>query len=147
MKKITLIAALVLAVVAAPAQAKPSKPPKPSPPAPHKCVPHMDAYEIEGTLDSGSLTAGVHGIYSGTLTVFVNHANDHAKADRGTHKSYALSNAHANVHHANTVSLAAGSRVDLDGTITTLARNCSQTGFTPTITIQRADIKPPTPHH
>jgi hypothetical protein len=63
------------------------------------------------------------------------------------HKAYALNAARANLHHADPAALAAGTRVDLEGTITTLAKSCNQTGFTPTVVIQRADIKPPKPHH
>lgn len=143
MKKIMLIAVFVAAIVAAPVQAKPPKPPKPTPP--NKCQPHAVSYVVSGTLKSGSLTLNADGTYSGTLTVHVTKANKHAKADKNTDKAYALTNAKVNLHGENAASLTANSRVHLNGTITTLAKKCDHTGFTATITIAKADIKPPKP--
>jgi hypothetical protein len=53
-----------------------------------------------------------------------------------------------NLHHGeNIASLTAGSPVHLNGTITTLAKKCNQSGFTATIAIAKADIHPPRPRH
>ena len=92
---------------------------------------------------SGSLTRNSDGTYSGTLTVHVTSANHHAKADKGTDKSYTLDHAKTNLHGEDPGALVAGSRVKLKGTITTLAKKCDQTGFTSTTTIRKANIKPP----
>jgi hypothetical protein len=147
-KKLIVILALVSAVIAAPSQAaKPPKAPKPAPPAgSHKCQPHAISYEVAGTLVSGSLTLNSDGTYSGSLTVHVTSANKHAKIDKNTNKAYTIANARVNLHGANPAALAAGSRVKLEGKVTTLARKCNQTGFTAGITIAHGDISAPKPH-
>jgi hypothetical protein len=137
-KRLLLLAVFVLAVVVAPVQAKP-----PKPVTPHKCQTHTVSYIVSGTLDSGSLTANTDGSYNGSLTVFVKTTNKHAKADKGTHAIYTLTNAKVKLHGENPAALVANSRVNLEGTITTLAKSCNQTGFTATVTITKADIKPP----
>jgi hypothetical protein len=119
---------------------------KAPPPKAQKCQPQAVAYVVSGTLVSGSLTANSDGTYSGSLTVHVMKTNDHAKADKGVDKSYMLDHAKAKLHGENPAALTANSRVNLSGTITTLAKKCDHTGFTPTITIKKADIKPPKKH-
>ena len=142
MKKLIVILALVSAVVAAPIQAKGPKAPKPAPTAgSQKCQPHSISYEVAGTLVSGSLTLNSDGTYSGSLTVHVTNANKHARIDRNTDKAYTIANARVNLHGANPAALAAGSRVKLEGKVTTLAKKCDQTGFTAGITISHADLK------
>jgi hypothetical protein len=146
-KKLIVVVALVSAVVAAPIQAKGPKGPKPAPPAgSQKCQPHAVSYEVAGTLDSGSLTLNADGTYSGSLTVHVKSANKHAKIDKNTDKTYTIANARVNLHGANPAALTAGSRVKLEGQLTTLAKKCDQTGFTAGITIAHADLKAPKPH-
>jgi len=143
-QKFILTAVLVFAAVAAPVYAKGPKNPAHMPPATsNKCQPISVAYVASGKLDSGSLTKNADGTYSGTITVHVSTTNHQAKADQGTDKAYTLTNAHVNVHGANPASLAVGSRVHLQGTVTKLAKHCNQTGFTATLTIARADIKAP----
>lgn len=146
MKKMILIAVVVFGAVVAPIQAKPPHPPKPTAPPAHanKCQPHAVAYVVSGTLDSGSLTLNSDGTYTGTLTVFVKQAEKHAKADKGTHKTYTLTSAKVKLHGENPAALTANSRVHLEGTVTTIAKRCDQTGAG-TITITRADLKVPRP--
>jgi hypothetical protein len=147
LKKLTLLAALALVALVGPAQAeKPDHPGKSHnhPGKSHKCVAHKVAYRVGGTLVSGSLTQNSDGTYSGTLVVHVTNANHHAKADKGTDKSYTLDHAKAKLHGEAPGALVAGSRVNLKGSITTLAKKCDQTGFTATTTIRKANIKPPT---
>jgi hypothetical protein len=138
MRKMVLLGVLALAVVAAPVQAKAPKA--------QKCQPHAVAYEVSGTVVSGSLTANSDGSYSGTLTVHVTKVEHHAKADKGMTKSYTLDHAKVKLHGVNPAALTANSRAHLDGTITTLAKKCDHTGFTATVTIKKADIKPPKAH-
>lgn len=145
MKRVILLAALVAAAVAAPVQAKPPHPPHPGPTPPNPCVAHPVAYVVDGTLASGSLTAASGGTFNGTLTVNVMKVNHHAKPAKGTTQTYTLTGATVNLHGENPAALMAGSHVHLDGTITMLPGHCSQTGFTPTITITRVDIHPPKP--
>lgn len=141
MKKLMLIALSALAILALPA-ASLAKGPKPAPTA-QKCQPHTIAYVVSGRLVSGSLTANSDGTYSGSLTVHVTKTNKHAKAAKGTDQTYTLTSAKVKLHGENAAALTANSRVNLSGTITTLAKKCNQTGFTATITITKADIKPP----
>jgi hypothetical protein len=138
MSRIVLLGVLALAVAAPPVQAKAPKA--------QKCQPHAVAYEVSGTVVSGSLTANSDGSYSGILTVHVTKAEHHAKADKGMDKSYTLDHAKVKLHGENPVALTANSRAHLNGTITTLAKKCDHTGFTPTVTIKKADIKPPKTH-
>jgi hypothetical protein len=145
-KKLIMIAALVSAVVAPPVYAKGPKPAPPTPPAPKNCQVHSVSYEVSGTLVSGSLTLNADGTYSGTITVHVTKANNHAKDDKGTDKSYTLTSSKANLHGANPASLAVGSHVKLEGSVTTLAKKCNQSGFTATVTIAHADLKAPNHH-
>ena len=141
MKIITaLVAAAALAVVA-PVYAHDGKS---HPPKSHKCTAHAVSYRISGTLVSGSLAKNSDNTYSGTLTVHVVHADHHAKADKGMDKTYTLD--HTRVHLGKNVdpaALAANSRVNLKGRVTKLAKKCDQTGFTPTVTAKKVDIKAP----
>jgi hypothetical protein len=50
------------------------------------------------------------------------------------------------LHGANPAAIAANSRAHLNGTVTTLAKKCDHTGFTATVTIKKAAIKPPKTH-
>jgi len=141
MKSIAVLGALALLVAAivAPAQAKSPKP-KPASPKP-KCVAHAVSYQVSGTLSAaGALTANSDGTYSGSLTVLVTKTNDHAKTDKHTTRSYALSNAHVSFGQGvSTTAPAAGSRVNLHGTITTEPKKCG--AFAPTITITKAGLR------
>jgi hypothetical protein len=142
-RKLAFLGLIALVALVAPVQAKTPKPAKTHPLTSHKCTPHGVAYRVSGTLVSGSLTKNADGTYSGDLTVHVLKANKHAKADKGTDKGYSLDHAKAKLHGADPAALATGSRVNLKGKVTTLAKKCDQTGFTPVTTIKKADIKPP----
>ena len=147
MKKLVLTAVLALAVFVVPAAAKDhpghGAAPKTHPAQSHKCKPHKVGYVASGTLESATLTKNDDGTYSGQLTVTVAHTNHHAKADKGTSKTYALDHARVNLHGQDPAALAPGSRVHLIGKVTTLVKKCDQTGFTAATTIRKADIKAP----
>jgi len=146
-KKLVFLAAVVAAVAVAPVQAKGPAPKPPTPPKAQKCQPHPVAYVVSGKLNSGTLTANADGTYSGSLSVHVTRTDKHApKAIKGTDVSYTLANAKVKLHGENPAALTAQSRVHLEGTITTLAKKCNQTGFTAVVTIKKADIKPPKAH-
>jgi hypothetical protein len=111
----------------------------------HKCKPHSVAYVASGTLASlPTLTKNTDGTYSGEVEVEVKHTNHHAKKDNNTTKKYEVKNvrvtfglADANKDGSVGVDdLMKGDRVKLIGRITTLAKKCSQNGFTPTTTIR-----------
>jgi len=134
-----MLAVSAFAILAVPAAGLAKGPPSSA----QKCQPHTIAYVASGTLVSGSLTANSNGTYSGSLVVHVTNVNHHAKAAKGPATTFTLTNAKVKLHGANPAALTANSRVNLSGTITTLAKKCNQTGFTATVTIRRADIKPP----
>jgi hypothetical protein len=148
MRKLTICAVALAAILAVPAQAKPTKP---HPAKSHKCTPHKVAYRASGTLVSESLsqTAGADtpkrgdDRYSGTLTVDVTKANHHAAKGEQT---YTLDNARVRFydadHNGTRDEPKAGDRAKLIGKITRLSKKCDATGFTPTITIRKVDFKP-----
>jgi hypothetical protein len=153
MRKLTICAVALAAVLAVPAQGKPPKPhpSKPHPAKSHKCAPHKVAYKASGTLVSESLTqtAGANtpkrsdDRYSGTLTVDVTKVNHHAAKGERT---YTLDNARARFydadHNGTPDQPKTGDRVKLIGKITGLAKKCDATGFTATMTIRKVDFKP-----
>jgi hypothetical protein len=134
-----MLAVSAFAILAAPAAGLA----KPPPPKAQKCQPHAIAYVASGRLVSGSLTANSDGTYSGSLVVHVTSVNHHAKAAKGPATTFTLTNTKVKLHGANPAALVANSRVNLSGTITTLAKSCNQTGFTATVIVRHADIKPP----
>jgi hypothetical protein len=156
MRKLTICAVALAAMVAVPAQGKPtqpdpSKPAKPHPAKSHKCTPHKVAYRASGTLVSQTLTqtAGADtpkrgdDRYSGPLTVGVTKTNHHAAKGE---QLYKLDNARVRFydadHNGTTEQPKVGDRVKLIGKITKLAKKCDSTGFTATITIRKVDFKP-----
>jgi hypothetical protein len=146
MKKLALLAAAGALVVAVPAAAKPHPgyPIKPGHPGQsHKCVAHHVAYRASGTLVSWSLTKNGNGTYSGMLSVAVTHTNNHAKGDKGTTVTYTVSDAHVTFGSHATNPPAVGSRVQLIGKITTLAKKCDHTGFTAVTTIHHIVVHAP----
>jgi hypothetical protein len=160
MRKLAALLTVVTLCVAATAQADKTKPPKsrkppkehvhkapkprtaagPAKPKPAVCVARNEGYNATRTLVSAELTAQGHGRYSGKLVVVVARANHRAPTGNQT---YTLSNARVKFHHGvNPAAPAAGSRVKLSGKITELPnKHCPTPGFTPTITVAKADIR------
>jgi len=112
----------------------------------HRCLPHGVAYVASGTLVSWTLTKDENAnTYSGEVEVEVTRTNHHALADKGKTVKYTVSKAHVtfglrDTNNDGTVGpddLAKGDSVHLIGKITTLAKKCSQTGFTAETTIRR----------
>jgi hypothetical protein len=149
MRKFAIAVVGIAAAVAVPAQAKPAHPEHPG--TSHKCTPHAVGYKASGKLASESLTqtqgAGTpkrsDDRYSGTVTVDVKRANHHGATGSQT---YTLDNDRATFYDANHDGTAdqpkAGDRVKVKGTITTLAKKCDQSGFTPTINVRKVEFKP-----
>jgi hypothetical protein len=120
----------------------PTGPTQPSTPVPTECVAHSEGFKASGTLVSAALTVQPNGRYNGTLQVTVTKANHHHHAPTSETVTYTLTNARVKFHHGvSAAAPAAGSRVKLGGKITELPGGCSTTGFTPTVTIAKADIK------
>ena len=124
-------------------QGNPNKPSHPS--QSHKCRPHKVAYVASGTFVSQTLTKNADGSYSGEVTVKVTHTNHHAMGDNGTTKAYKVENVHVTFALTDTNNdgsvglddLKEGDWVRSIGKITTLAKRCSQSGFTSTTAIRR----------
>jgi hypothetical protein len=108
-------------------------------------MPRNVAYIVSGTLVVQTLTKNADGSYSGTLEVEVTHTNHHAAGDNNTTKPYTVANVHVTFGLADTNAdgsvglddLKEGDRVKLIGKITTLAKKCSQSGFTAETTIRK----------
>jgi hypothetical protein len=127
----------------------------------HKCTPHKVGYVAAGTLASQTLVVDAAAAedstpkptYSGDVTIDVTKTNRAAKADKGTTKTYTLDHARVVLGlddqnadgRVDLADVAATDRVKVIGKVTKLAKKCDQTGFTATITIKKADIKPPKP--
>jgi hypothetical protein len=151
-RPLAVLAALCLAV-AVPAVAKPphpSHPAQPSHPAEpnhpdagksHKCMVHDDAYTASGTLANFSATLSGKNRYTGTITVNVTHTNEHGEADLNKTVTYMLTDAVVKFRKG-TGPTTTGARVTVVGSITELGKKCDQTGFTPTTTVRKVDVRP-----
>jgi hypothetical protein len=117
----------------------------------HKCKPHAIAYVASGTLVSQTLAKNADGSYSGDVVVNVMHGNHQAKTDKGTTKTYTVTNVRVTFGLADTNNdgsvalddLAAGARVKLIGKITTLAKKCDHSSFTAATTIRKVVFHAP----
>jgi hypothetical protein len=140
----TLMYGIAIAV-AVPATATAAKPPKPTKPY-GVCTPKAVGYHATGTYESGTLTqtAGADTAkrgddrYSGDVVVTVKKANH--KGLKGE-QTFTLTNARVKFHPRKDTSVAAGDRIKLAGKVTKLAKKCDATGFEPTLTARKADIK------
>jgi hypothetical protein len=118
----------------------------------HKCAPHRVAYVAAGTLaKEATLTKNADGTYSGEVTIKVKRFNHHAKVATETEKTYTLTNAHLvfaitdtnNDGSAGTDDLKVGDLVALIGKITTIAKKCDHSKFTPQVTIRQVVFHDP----
>lgn len=131
----------------------------------HRCTPHGVAYVAAGTLRSHTLVLdggepaptvasaarADKPTYSGDVTIDVTRANRHARADKGTTKTYTLD--HARVLLAlddqngdgrvDLGDVLPGSRVKVIGKLTKLRGGCDQTGFTPELKIGKLIVHAP----
>jgi hypothetical protein len=152
MKKLAVLSLLAAVAMVAPAQAvkpdnpgaqgkqnKPAKPDKPDRPAKRdRCAPHAVGFNASGTLVSAALTPGDPKGFDGTLVVNVLRSNHRAPKGEQT---YTLDNARVKFHRGvDAAAPAAGSRVQVHGTITRLAKRCPAGTFTPTVTVRKVDI-------
>ncbi|PWU23198.1 MAG: hypothetical protein C5B48_08970 [Candidatus Rokuibacteriota bacterium] len=150
MRKVLLLVICLAAAAVVPAQAKAPKPDHPAknhPAKSHKCQPHKSGYNARGTLVTATLnqTAGAatpkrgDDRYSGSVTVDVSKANHHGATGSQT---YTLDNVRVRFY-ASDHSTKPGDRVKIKGKITLLPKKCDATGFTPTITVRKVELKPP----
>src|SRR5438874_1321280 len=118
----------------------------------HKCAPHRVAYVAAGTLAKEfTPTKNADGTYSGDVTIKVKRFNHHAKVATETEKTYTLTNAHLvfaisdtnNDGSAGTDDLKVGDLVALIGKITTIAKKCDHSKFTPQVTIRQVVFHDP----
>jgi hypothetical protein len=111
----------------------------------HRCLPHAVAYVASGTLVSETITEGANHTFSGEVTIEVTHGNRHATSDKGTKKVYKLEGARLtlavpDLDKDNVVGiddLAPGDHAQVIGRITTLAKKCTVSGFTPQLTVEK----------
>lgn len=120
----------------------------------HRCAPHNVAYVAAGTLLSQTLSKdSAANTYSGSLEVAVKRTNHHAAPDRNTTKTYKVEHvritfALADVNNDGSVGLddvQANDQVRLIGKISSLAKKCDRSGFTPTLKINHIVLHPPAP--
>jgi hypothetical protein len=118
----------------------------------HKCAPHRVAYVAAGTLaKEATLTKNADGTYNGEVTIKVKRFNHHAKVATETEKTYPLTKAHLvfaltdknNDGNAGADDLKVGDLVALIGKITTIAKKCDHSKFTPQVTIRQVVFHDP----
>lgn len=110
----------------------------------HRCMPHAVAYVAAGVVVSDTLTEGEHHTVSGEVTVEVKRGNHHAKADKGTTKTYKLEGSRLR-GPLKASAIARGDFVRLIGRITAIAPKCEAGEFTPTLKIRQVVFH--APHH
>jgi hypothetical protein len=139
--KLGAVAAIGSLAVAVPAIAKPAHPTHPTTPkSSHKCTAHEVAYIASGTIVSWAATKNSDGTWSGAITVHVTRTNHHAKSDKGKDTTYTLTNAKVRLGHGVTNPPVAGDRVKVLGKVSSLAKKCDQTGFTPMVTVRQVIV-------
>jgi len=115
-----------------------------SPGKSHKCKAHGVAYIVSGTLEKQTLVKNEDGTYSGEITLkAITHTNHHAK---GAKSPFTVTKVHVTFGDglSGLEGLKEGDGVKLIGKITTLAKKCDHTGFTPTVTIRKVVFTAPT---
>ena len=125
-------------------------------PRSHRCTPHAVAYVAAGRLVGQTLALDGGGrtgrpTWGGDVTIAVARANGHARADKGTTKTYALDHARVvlgldDQNRDGSVDLGdvlPGSRAKVIGSVTKLAKQCDQSGFTPQLTIDKLVVHAP----
>ncbi len=176
MKKLAMLAALSAVAVAVPAQAsKPENPgsQRSAQGTAHeqgtahrgsskaakgkgRCAPRSVGYVAFGDFVSSALTQ-TQGAdtadstnddrWSGTLVVAVTRTNRHARADKGTTKTYTLKDAKVRLADRNDDGTrdvpVAGDRTRVQGKITRLNRGCDATAFTPELRIRSVGFHAP----
>ena len=155
MSKKTVAGVLSVFVVAgvpvgvAGASASPGHPSKP-PPQSKKCKPHAVAYRVSGKLVSSSLTlsgSGGNRSANGMLTITVTSANKAAKdagVTKGSTQPYTLTGARVTyAHRVVKPNPAAGTHTVVKGTITVVAKKCSDRSGAGVVTINHVAFTPP----
>jgi hypothetical protein len=155
MSKKKLMVVLSVSVVAgvpvgvAGASASPGHPSKP-PAQSMKCKPHAVAYRVSGKLVSSSLAlsgSGGHTSANGMLTITVTSANKAAKdagVTKGSTQPYTLTSAHMTYAHGLVKpNPAAATHTVLKGTITVVAKECTDKSGAGVVTIQHVAFTPP----
>jgi hypothetical protein len=165
-----LLAASVAAFMATPAMATPGADHGPSdrsakkqqPAQSQNCKPRKVAYVAAGALVSHTLVQDAAAAqdggadkptFSGDVVVDVAKANKHARADKGTQKTYTLAGARVVLDLddqngdavVDLTDVVAGSAVKVIGKVTVAKKRCDATGFTPELTIKKLIVRAPQP--
>jgi hypothetical protein len=144
---VSVVAGVPVGVAAAsPPPGHPSKPPPPS----MKCKPHAVAYRVSGKLVSSSLTlsgSGGHQSANGMVTITVTSANKAAKGagvTKGSTQPYTLTGAHVTyAHHVLKPNPTAATHTVVKGTITVVAKKCTDKSGAGVVTIKHVAFTPP----
>jgi hypothetical protein len=138
-----------LPVGVAAASAAPHHPSTP-PPQSQKCKPHAVAYRVSGKLVGSSLTvsgSGGHQTASGMATITVTGANKAAKdagVTNGSTQPYTLAGAHVTyAHRVVKPNPAMGTHTVVKGTITVVAKKCTDKSGAGVVAIKRVAFTPP----
>lgn len=120
-----------------------------------RCAPRSVGYVASGDFVSSSLTQSKGADtettrddrWSGELVVAVKRTNRHARADKGTTKTYTLQDAKLRLADRNDDGSAdvpvAGDRTRVQGKITRLNRGCDATDFTAEVKVRSAGFHKP----
>jgi hypothetical protein len=143
----SIVAGVPVGVAAA--SAPPHHPSTPPPPS-KKCKAHAVAYRVSGKLVSSSLTligSGGHQKASGMVTITVTSANKAAKdagVIKGSMQPYTLTMAHVSYAHGVVKpNPAEGTHTVVKGTITVVAKSCTNKSGAGVVTINRVAFTPP----
>src|SRR5262249_29649002 len=131
----------------------PSGHPATPPASSKKCKPHAVAYRVSGKLVSSSVTisgSGGHPTASGGGTNTGTSANKSAHdagVTKGSTQPYTLTGAHVTyAHRVVKPNPAAGTHTVVKGTITVVARKCTDKSGAGVVTIKRVAFTPPPKH-
>jgi hypothetical protein len=117
----------------------------------HKCKPHGVAFVLGGVFEKDTLVLNSDGTYSGEIVLKeVTHMNRHVR-DAKTKGPFTVTSAHVSfdltdINADGTVGLddlKEGDDVTLIGKITTIAKKCDHSSFTPKITFRKVTFSTP----
>ncbi len=149
MRKLLPVLCMCGAIAAAPAIAKDNPGKGGAPKGASTCKTHVQAFRVNGTLVSATLTKLAKHAYSGTIVITVKTANHAAAGTKTTTQSYTFTHAKVTFGHGvNHSAPVPGSRVQLKGTVTfQKGSSCPPYGIT-MVTINRVTIlAAQKPHH
>ena len=107
----------------------------------HKCRAHAVGYVFAGKVADAAAVTKTDDGYAGTLTVEVTRANHWARALKGTQYAVELDGARVRLGKGLTTSLPAGTRVQVIGKVTTVAKKCDDKSQAGVVTLKKVVLK------